>query len=555
MPPTRLDYQRRPFVRPAYEPDTRTLLQLMQMAGQSRANAEGRRGQARAEGLMTLGQLISGALASQRQGRERQQLAEMELGEKRYARDQDEAFRRDELALRRSEREAERTARRAVEDRVAAIDAVENTMPGPIDAATAATLRQFPGTRPLVSSQSELAARPTTTHIAGYAGTPDRRRALSGPEEAEFQQWYAPIANQMGLDPNPDSPEHQYDYRGAYRAGMTPDESTHWPSTFKQGGHPNRIVDGMDTRTMTPPQSEPTNFTGPQMGAPQRFDVRGMTSKEERQARIDAQAQADREADNARQLAAANKPDNPTEASLAMMAARGDQAAARALERLRSLRAPQPSENQPLMPVIGPDGKARYGTRAEAHGTLVPAGQNKPATGLEKRALNFFNRAQQADADLETMEAQIQQMGLAGQARMEYAPNVAQSQLGQSYLQAQRAFTEARLRKDSGAAIPEQEFANDRETYFAQPGDSPPTLEQKRRARAAILASLGFESGQALGEFLGDSDEATQMVQGYRQRAGRQYRPTVDQARPSGTLQPGQTVQIGGFTVSVRPPQ
>lgn len=232
---------------------------------------------------------------------------------------------------------------------------------------------------------------------------------------------------------------------------------------------------------------------------------------------------------------------------LAYLAAQGNEGAKRALAVKRAQR-PQ-EDDQPLVPIVGPDGKTRYGTRAEARGQLVPSSQQKPATGLEKRALNFFNRAQQADVDLEGMEDDIQQMGLFSQGWMALAPNFAQSQLGQSYTQAQRAFTEARLRKDSGAAIPPQEFENDRKTYFAQPGDSQETLEQKRRARAAILASLGFESGQALGEFLGDGEEAARVIKGYRDRS--QAPVSVNQV-PKGELKPGTSVTIGGFTVKVK---
>lgn len=140
----------------------------------------------------------------------------------------------------------------------------------------------------------------------------------------------------------------------------------------------------------------------------------------------------------------------------------------------------------------------------------------KPSTGQQKRALNFFNRAKQADDELQQVEGEIAKLGLAGQARLQL-PNVLQSQTGQAYNQAQRAFTEARLRKDSGAAIPEHEYANDRRTYFAQPGDSPATIAQKARGRAAVLASLGFEAGPGLQEFYGE--EAPVLMDSYRQRS------------------------------------
>lgn len=54
---------------------------------------------------------------------------------------------------------------------------------------------------------------------------------LSAGEEAKFQAWkqrYAP--KDSGAD---------YDLRGAYKAGLTPDPKTgHWPDTFKKPNHP-----------------------------------------------------------------------------------------------------------------------------------------------------------------------------------------------------------------------------------------------------------------------------------------------------------------------------
>jgi len=54
---------------------------------------------------------------------------------------------------------------------------------------------------------------------------------LTPEEEAKFQKWktkYAP--NDSGED---------YDLRGAFKAGVTPDEKTgHWPDTFKKPNHP-----------------------------------------------------------------------------------------------------------------------------------------------------------------------------------------------------------------------------------------------------------------------------------------------------------------------------
>lgn len=97
-----------------------------------------------------------------------------------------------------------------------------------------------------------------------------------------FNRWYAKHAKAQGLSPNPDAPEHFYDYRAAYRAGATPDESGHWPSEFKREGHPRLVIDGVDTRNGLPagfvldaePQA-PQGGIGRQLGLTARHVVEG----------------------------------------------------------------------------------------------------------------------------------------------------------------------------------------------------------------------------------------------------------------------------------------
>lgn len=148
-------------------------------------------------------------------------------------------------------------------------------------------------------------------------------------------------------------------------------------------------------------------------------------------------------------------------------------------------------------------------------------GGSKPSLGTERQTLAYFNRAQQASDDIGNMEDTIAKMGLAGQARLQMAPNFMQSADNQVYRQAQRAFTEARLRKESGAAIPQGEYENDARTYFAQPGDGPEIIAQKRRARAVVLEGLKFGAGKAYDEFYGQSQGQPQQAAPQVQKWGR----------------------------------
>lgn len=67
-----------------------------------------------------------------------------------------------------------------------------------------------------------------------------------------FRRWYSTRASSLGLSPNPDDPQHRYDYRAAFAAGGEPDAEGHWPSQFKADDHPNRFVNGVDTKTGRP---------------------------------------------------------------------------------------------------------------------------------------------------------------------------------------------------------------------------------------------------------------------------------------------------------------
>lgn len=68
-----------------------------------------------------------------------------------------------------------------------------------------------------------------------------------GSQEKAFLDWYKRISQEAGLSPNPDDPQHQYDYRGYWLAnqaglasrGYDPGSGEiHFPSTYKLPGHP-----------------------------------------------------------------------------------------------------------------------------------------------------------------------------------------------------------------------------------------------------------------------------------------------------------------------------
>ena len=70
-------------------------------------------------------------------------------------------------------------------------------------------------------------------------------------DEQNFQTAYRIMATKWGLNPNPDDPKHFYDYRALYRdtGKLEPDSTGHFPSKYKKEGHPDLVINGMDTRT------------------------------------------------------------------------------------------------------------------------------------------------------------------------------------------------------------------------------------------------------------------------------------------------------------------
>lgn len=68
-----------------------------------------------------------------------------------------------------------------------------------------------------------------------------------------FMDWYGPLSKKLGIDSNPDAPEHYYDYRSFFDAmnrgeAVSPDKpGGHFPSTYKTEGHPRTYLDDPTT--------------------------------------------------------------------------------------------------------------------------------------------------------------------------------------------------------------------------------------------------------------------------------------------------------------------
>ncbi|MGP4715268.1 hypothetical protein ACTXGL_01335 [Psychrobacter sp. T6-6] len=142
-----------------------------------------------------------------------------------------------------------------------------------------------------------------------------------------------------------------------------------------------------------------------------------------------------------------------------------------------------------IYPAMGPDGKQLIATNKG----------KKPRTESQTKDYLFGSRMQEANNIVSKLERQgvdrgsiLSRSGSLG----ETAANLLPSALGgnspeqQQYIQAQRDFINAILRRESGAAIAESEFENARKQYFAQVGDSNAVKAQKKRNRELATAKL-----------------------------------------------------------------
>jgi len=194
------------------------------------------------------------------------------------------------------------------------------------------------------------------------------------------------------------------------------------------------------------------------------------------------------------------EPESVQAAKVAVSAAQGREAAQQKL-------AAEKEENAALLERVLADktGRAFAGLtekkQNELEGDLARRGFQawgaKLPTEAERKVFNFYTRAKDAADAIGDLEAKIRKKSPAGQLVFEYGPNWMQSEDNQIYRQAQREFTEARLRKESGAVISPSEFEKDRQTYFPQPGDTQGVLERKAKARESLLESMKTEAGNA----------------------------------------------------------
>lgn len=137
-------------------------------------------------------------------------------------------------------------------------------------------------------------------------------------------------------------------------------------------------------------------------------------------------------------------------------------------------------------------------------------GQAKPFTEGQSKDLAFATRAKGALKNLDPVDVEL--TSFKGRLFERDPTGVfrgSQRQEFQRAMQASLEFLQAILRKDTGAAITQQEQDEYGRTYLPQPGDGPEVIEQKRasRRRAIIALESGMSGEQILRLELADRAE------------------------------------------------
>lgn len=178
--------------------------------------------------------------------------------------------------------------------------------------------------------------------------------------------------------------------------------------------------------------------------------------------------------------------------------------------------APVGSKGATEYSAFGPDGAAqRIG--------LVPPARVDAATAAKDPKSDQFKVAQFGQR-MQQSENVFKKLGEEGFDPTSYGtgaqrtevlgigiPNRLKSSQVQQQEQAERSFINAVLRRESGAAISNTEFASGEKQYFPRGGDSPEVLKQKAENRALAINGFKQESGGAW-DRVGSGAAPTSMV-------------------------------------------
>lgn len=151
-------------------------------------------------------------------------------------------------------------------------------------------------------------------------------------------------------------------------------------------------------------------------------------------------------------------------------------------------------------------GKAPAGYRWKQDGTLEaipggPAEKDSGGTEGERNAAGYGLRMAEAEkiiGGIATKNPGAQKPGVVEKfAGPGLITNLTSSDDRQMYRQAQEDWVRAKLRKESGAVIGEEEMEREIQTYFPQKGEGEAVIRQKAQARRVAMDAMKTSAGKA----------------------------------------------------------
>jgi hypothetical protein len=158
------------------------------------------------------------------------------------------------------------------------------------------------------------------------------------------------------------------------------------------------------------------------------------------------------------------------------------------------------------VPFVGADGSIQYaqpGNRPGAAPQIMAGPDGKPLvkpgeaekalTEGQAKAVAFASRMESADkvmSELSSKGVNKSIPGGMGNNMIGSAITAMAPADQQKLMQAKRNFVNAILRRESGAVISPEEFANADRQYFPQPGEGPEVIQQKARERRVAIDGM-----------------------------------------------------------------
>lgn len=162
------------------------------------------------------------------------------------------------------------------------------------------------------------------------------------------------------------------------------------------------------------------------------------------------------------------------------------------------------ARQEPLEPVLMPDGSTRYMRRSEAVGQIVPPRNSGDRLSEQEAKGTLFWRqmssAEEAARGIAGPQFDVANLGSQLGIRMAQSDvtNWLAPENAQKYQQAAEQWAEAYLRLKTGAATNQDEIRRNARAYFPQPGDSSAVIIQKNQMRARAIQDVSIIAGRGI---------------------------------------------------------